>query len=348
MSPSGKAAVFGTAMRRFESFHPKYPKVTMHDFHVFSGTSHPQLSQQIADELNVPLGKLTIEEFPDGEIAVQIKESVRGVDVFVVQSIVLEPNRYLMELLIIIDALKRASAKNIIAVIPYFGYCRQDRKDKPRVPITAKLVANLLEKAGATGILTMDLHAGQIQGFFDIPVDNLYARRSLVDFYKEQLLEANGEKIVVVAPDIGSAKLARSYANSIPGATFAVIDKQRISPTEVKIETVGNVAGMNVLLADDLCSTAGTVVSAAKACQEKGALTICAVFTHGLFVGDAVKLIQESSIMTVITANTIPVTPRLNGFTKLKEVSVASPFAKAIRCVVSKESISSLYAEDIL
>ncbi len=321
----------------------------MHDLHIFSGTSHPQLAKEIADELNVPLGNLSIEQFPDGEIAVQILESVRGLDVFIVQSIALDPNRYLIELLIIIDALKRASAKNIIPVIPYFGYCRQDRKDRPRVPITAKLVANLLEQAGATQVLTMDLHAGQIQGFFDIPVDNLYARRILVDACKKNLLNETGGKTVVVTPDIGSVKLARSYANSIPGATFAVIDKQRLSPTEVETVTViGNVEGKNVLLADDLCSTAGTLVSAAKACQEKGALKIFAAVTHGLFVGDAVSKIQESPITTILAGNTIPVTERLNGFSKLREVSVAPLFAKAIRCVISKESISSLYAEDIL
>jgi ribose-phosphate pyrophosphokinase len=317
----------------------------MQDFHLFSGTSHPELSQQIANELDVPLGKLLIENFPDGEISVQILESVRGCDVFVIQSIVLEPNHFLMELLIMIDALKRASAKNIIAVIPYFGYCRQDRKDKPRVPITAKLVANLLEKAGATRILTMDLHAGQIQGFFDIPVDNLYARRAIVDVCKGQLLNFSDSKTVVVAPDIGSVKLARCYANSIPNASFAVIDKQRLSPTEIETVTlIGNVEGKNVLLADDLCSTGGTLVSAAKACQEKGALKIFVAVTHGLFLGDAVNKIQKSSIEHVFAANTIPVTPRLDGFTKLTEVTVAPLFAKAIRCMVSMESISSLYA----
>lgn len=321
----------------------------MQDFHLFSGTSHPILAKQIADDLGVPLGKVEIEEFPDGEIAVQILESVRGYDVFVIQSIVLDPNRYLIELLIMIDALKRASAKNIVAVIPYFGYCRQDRKDKPRVPITAKLVANLLEKAGATRILTMDLHAGQIQGFFDIPVDNLYARRALVDECKEQLLSFSKGETVVVAPDIGSVKLARCYANSIPNASFAVIDKQRLNPREIETVTlIGNVEGKNVLLADDLCSTGGTLVSAAKACQEKGALSVMVVVTHGLFLGNAVQKLQQSSIFKVIAANTIPATTRLEGFNKLIEVSVASLFAKAIRCMISKESISSLYAEDIL
>lgn len=320
----------------------------MQDYHVFSGTSHPALAKQIASELHVTLGNLKIEQFPDGEISVQILESVRGLDVFVVQSIVLEPNYYLMELLILIDALKRASAKSIVAVIPYFGYCRQDRKDKPRVPITAKLVANLLEKAGATRILTMDLHAGQVQGFFDIPVDNLYARAVLAGSCRE-LFHLNGGPTAVVTPDIGSVKLARCYANRIPEATFAVIDKQRLSPTEVETVTlIGNVAGKNVLLADDLCSTAGTLVSAAKACQEKGALSIYAVVTHGLFVGNAVELIQKSPINAIVAANTIPVTNRLDGLTKLIEVSVAPLFATAIRCVISKESISSFYAEDIL
>lgn len=311
------------------------------DYVLFSGTSHPELAQWIAEELGIKLGGIKLERFPDGELSAQVLESVRGKETFVIQSVVLEPDRYLMELLIVIDALRRASAKSIVAVIPYFGYARQDRKDKPRVPITAKLVADLLSKAGATRVLTMDLHAGQLQGFFDVPVDNLYARPDLVSAVRD----LNISDVVVVAPDTGSAKLARAYAGMM-GVDFAIADKHRKSAEEVDRTTIiGDVQGKNVLLADDMCSTGGTLVSAAYACQEKGANRILAVVTHGLFVGESVKLIMESPIEVVLMSNTIPITERLDGFTKLKQVSVADLFAYAIRCIIYGESISSLYPE---
>jgi len=266
-------------------------------------------------------------------------ENVRGRETFVFQSVALDPNNYLMEMLIIIDALKRASASSIVAVVPYFGYCRQDRKDKPRVPITAKLVANLLVNAGATRVLTMDLHAGQLQGFFDIPVDNLYAKPVLA----EALRKFDLKDFVVVTPDIGSIKLARSYASHL-GVDFAIVDKHRTSPTAVEaVNLIGDVKGKDVLLADDMCSTAGTLVSAAKACREKGANRIFAVVTHGLFVGDAVRLIEESPIEIVLMSNTIPYTSRLSGSTKIRTFSIASLFGQAIRCIVMQESISTLF-----
>lgn len=306
---------------------------------IFSGSSHPALAQEIAQKLGGTLSKTTLTSFPDGEIEFHVHESVRNRDTFVIQSVGLQPNQYLMELLIMIDALKRASAKSIVAVIPYFGYCRQDRKDKPRVPITAKLIANLLEKAGATRVLTMDLHTGQVQGFFDIPVDNLFARPALVNALERFKLV----NPVVVTPDFGSIKLARAYATQM-GVDFAIVDKHRSSATQVSvINLIGDVKGKDVLLADDMCSTGGTLVSAAKACHEKGATRVFAAVTHGLFVGNAVKLIEESPIEALLMSNTIPATERLDGFTKLATVSVASLFAHAIHCILSAESISSLF-----
>ncbi|MBS4168335.1 ribose-phosphate pyrophosphokinase [Parachlamydia sp. AcF125] len=306
---------------------------------LFSGSSHPVLAQQVADYLGVKLGQVQLERFPDGEISVQVLENVRGRDTFVIQPIALDPNNYLMELLIMIDALKRASAHSIAAVIPYYGYCRQDRKDKPRVPITAKLVANLLVDAGATRILTMDLHAGQLQGFFDIPVDNLQARPRLGEAFNDLM----PNDFVVVAPDVGSVKLARDYAHQL-GVDLAIASKHRINASHVQVATLfGNVNGKDVLLADDMCSTAGTLVSAAKACQEKGARRIFAAITHGLFIGDAVAKIEESPIETVLVSNTIPYTDRLSSSTKIKIVSVASLLGQAISCILSRQSISSLY-----
>lgn len=311
---------------------------------LFTGSSHPVLAEEIAQHLGVKLGNVMLERFPDGEIALQIQENVRGRDVFVLQTIALDPNNYLMQLLIMIDALKRASARSICAVIPYFGYCRQDRKDKPRVPITAKLVANLLVNAGATRILTMDLHAGQLQGFFDIPVDNLFARPILAEAYRGSV---SGD-VVVVTPDIGSIKLTRAYASHL-GVDFAIVDKHRVNASQVEVVTlIGNVKGKDVLLADDICSTAGTLVSAAKACREKGAKRIFASVTHGLFVGDAVEKIEQSPIEALLMSNTVPYTERLAQSTKIKVVSVASLFAQAISYVISKESISSLFETDCI
>src|SRR5579872_587310 len=254
---------------------------TENSFMLFAGTSHPELAQQIAADLGVQLGKVLIETFPDNEIGVQILENVRGRDVFVLQSIARHPNLYLMELLILVDALKRASARSIVAVIPYFGYARQDRKGKGRVPITAKLVADLLEKAGVTRVLTLDLHTEQIQGFFDIPVDNLYARPVLVEAV-EKLGLIN---LVVVAPDVGSIKLARDFAEGLK-VDFAIVDKRRVNAKQVEIDAlIGEVTGKNVLLVDDMCTTGGTLKTAANVCKKAGAKSVIAAATHGLLVG---------------------------------------------------------------
>ncbi len=312
-------------------------KARLSNFLVFAGSSHPVLAEEIADDLQVSLGKIQINRFPDGEISLQIMENVRGRDTFVLQTVALDPNNLLLELLIMIDALKRASAKSIVAIIPYFGYCRQDRKDKPRVPITAKLVANLLVNAGATRVITMDLHAEQLQGFFDIPVDNLYARPLMAQAIKE----LNLSNLVIVAPDIGSVKTAKKYVAQL-GVDFAVIDKHRINSSEVEtVNLIGDVKNKDVLLADDMCTTGETLLSAAKACREKGAQRIFAVLTHGLFVDHAMEKIEASSIEAVFVANTIPL-QRFN-CPKLKRISVASLFAQAIRCNISNESISSLF-----
>ncbi len=302
---------------------------------LFSGSSHRELAQEIAQSLGITLGNVLIETFPDNEIGVQILENVRGRDVFVLQSIARHPNLYLMELLIIIDALKRASARTIVAVIPYFGYARQDRKDKGRVPITAKLVANLLEKAGATRVLTMDLHAEQIQGFFDIPVDNLYARPILA----EAVMAMGLKNCVVVSPDIGSIKLARAFADEIK-ADLAIVDKRRVNANQVEVNAlIGDVEGRDVLLVDDMCSTGGTLKIASRVCKKAGAKRICAAVTHGLLLGQA---FEESAIEKMLISNTVPL---IDGYDshRLQIVSVAPLFAKAIDSIVSAKSISSLF-----
>jgi ribose-phosphate pyrophosphokinase len=306
---------------------------------LFSGSSHPALAQEIADYLGLRLGKVALTPFPDGETFVHIKENVRNRDVFIVQSVALQPNEYLMELLVMVDALKRASAKSIAAVIPYFGYARQDRKDRPRVPITAKLVANLLETAGVDRVVTMDLHADQLQGFFDVPVDNLYGRPALVCGVKEYGID----DIVVVTPDIGSIKLARAYATQI-GCGMAIVDKRRVNATEVAVTSVigEDVSGKNVLLVDDMISTGGTLVRAAEVCMERGAKAIYAMATHGLLVGAALENIDASPIKKVFVSNSIQGRDKL-ATDKVVVVPLGYLFGEAIRCICSAESISSLF-----
>jgi ribose-phosphate pyrophosphokinase len=308
----------------------------MNPFLLFSGTSHPAFAEEVASYLNVSLGKVDFEPFPDGELTLQILDNVRGRDVFVIQTIAREPNTYLMELLIMMDALKRASAKSITAVIPYFGYARQDRKDKPRVPITSKLVADLLTTAGATRVLTMDLHAGQIQGFFNIPVDNLYARPLLAEAIKKLQMK----NFVVMAPDLGAIKKARAFANHLK-ADYALIDKRRLSTEKVEVSSIiGDIKDRDVILVDDMCSTAGTLVSAALACKNAGAKRIFAAFTHGLLVGNALEKIRNSPIERIIMSNSVPlpVEDKL-----VQKISVAPLFGEAIRCIISAESISSIF-----
>ena len=304
------------------------------EYALFAGTSHPELAKQIARSLGISLGKARIELFPDGEIGVQIQESVRGRDVFIVQTMARNPNFYLMELLILVDAMKRASARSIIAVLPYYGYARQDRRGKAREPITAKLVADLLQTAGVTRVLTMDLHTEQIQGFFDIPVDNLYARSILVETLSKQKMD----HCVVVTPDIGSIKMARGYAEALK-VDLAIVDKRRVSARQVEMAAlIGDVKGKDVLLVDDMCSTGGTLKTAARVCRQAGAKRIFAAVTHGLFVGTG---LEDSGIEKIVMSNTVP-TPETVGRESLEVVSVAPLFAKAIESIVGAKSISSL------
>jgi ribose-phosphate pyrophosphokinase len=311
---------------------------------LFAGTSHPELARQIAKELRIRLGKIQIETFPDEEIGVQILENVRGKDVFVLQTIARHPNLYLMELLIIVDALKRASARSITAVIPFFGYARQDRKtlndsQGGRVPITAKLVANMLEKAGVSRVLTMDLHAEQIQGFFDIPVDNLFARSLLVEAVRKEGWKTG----IVVAPDIGSIRLARAFAEKLK-VPYAMVDKRRVSAKRVEANALsGNVQGKDVILIDDICSTGGTLSTAAWVCKKNGAKSVRAAVTHGLFVGTA---FEDSAIDKMLVTDTIPLPedwPKGLPRKKVSIVTVAPLFAKAIDSIAQAKSISSLF-----
>jgi ribose-phosphate pyrophosphokinase len=307
---------------------------------LFSGSSHRPLAEEVAAYLGVEVGRAKLEFFPDQEIFVQILENVRRRRVFVLQSIARQPNIYLMELLIMIDALKRASAGSINVLIPYFGYGRQDRKDRGRVPITARLVANLLETAGATRVLTMDLHADQIQGFFNIPVDHLYSRPVMVAAVRRLGLD----NPVVVSPDVGSIKLARRYAEVLK-CDLAIVDKRRISSEKVEMTTViGDVQDRDVLLVDDMCATGGTLVAAAQTCRDRGCRRVMAAVTHGLMVGNALQKLDESPIEKILISNTVPGAEELErGHPKIEAVSVASIFGEAINRVDSTQSISSLF-----
>lgn len=304
-------------------------------FILFSGSSHPELAKQIADALQVKLGKVSISTFPDGEIGIEVLENVRGRDVFVLQTIARRPNHYLMELLILVDALKRASVRSINAVIPYFGYARQDRRDKGRVPITAKLVADLLQTAGVNRGLTMDLHAEQIEGFFDIPIDNLIARSLLQHAVKDFGLS----HYVVVAPDLGSIKLARAFAADAK-TEFAIVDKRRVDAEHVEAGAlVGSVKGKQVLLVDDMVSTGETLKKAARVCKNAGAREVFAVATHGLMVEE---VFSGSAIEKMIVTNTVPLAKKLEKSPMIQVVSVAPLFSQAIESILSAKSISSL------
>lgn len=308
--------------------------MTNHNTLVFSGSSHRQLAEDVARDLGTQLGKMDIQTFPDGEIGVHICENVRGRDLFVIQSIARHPNLYLMELLIIVDALKRASAGSITAVLPYFGYARQDRKDKGRVPITAKLVANMLETAGVDRVVTMDLHASQVQGFFDIPVDNLFARPLMVEAASRLL-----ENPVVVTPDVGSIRLANIMAHALD-TEFAIVDKRRIDAKNIESGAlIGSVKDRDVLLVDDIVSTGSTLRAASLVCKENGAKRVFAAVTHGLLLGD---IFSESAIERLLITDTVSLPPDINR-DKVEVISSAPLFAKAIESIGDNSSISSLF-----
>lgn len=305
---------------------------------IFSGTSNPALTQAIAKSIGIELGKCAVSAFPDGETFVKIEENVRGEDVYVVQSTCPPTNPNYMELFIMMDALRRASAKRITAVLPFYGYARQDRKDQPRVPITAKLVANLLVAAGANRILTMDLHAQQIQGFFDIPVDHLYAAPVMYEYLRQKKLK----NLVVASPDVGGVKMAYAYANTL-GAGLAIVAKRRKSASEVEsMAVIGEIRGKNVLLVDDLTETAGTLTEAATLLHKKGAKSVIACVSHAILNDLAVERLRKSSIDELITTDTV-CRPAIEGV-NITTLSVAGLLGEAIKRINGNLSVTSLFA----
>ena len=304
---------------------------------IFSGTSNLPLARAIAASIGVELGKSTVSSFPDGETFVKIEENVRGEDVFVVQSTSPPTNHHLMEMFIMMDALRRASASRITSVIPFYGYARQDRKDQPRVPITAKLVANLLVAAGANRILTMDLHAQQIQGFFDIPVDHLYAAPVMYEYLKRK----NLQDLVVVSPDVGGLKMADAYSQVLNGG-LAIVAKRRKSAEEVEsMAVIGEIRGKNVLMVDDLTETAGTLTNAAALLRKKGAKKIYACVSHAILNDLGVERLRKSRIDELITTDTV-LRPAIDGV-KITTLSVAGLLGEAIKRIHSNSSVTSLF-----
>lgn len=303
---------------------------------IFSGNSNRALAEEICRHVGVPLGDATVTSFPDGESFVKINENVRGQDVFIIQSTCPPTNHHLVELLIMIDAARRASAQRITAVLPFYGYARQDRKDQPRVPITAKLVANLVVAAGANRVLTMDLHAGQIQGFFDIPVDHLYASTVFYDYLKD----SRCDNLVVVSPDVGGVKMAAAYANMLDCAVSFVIKRRRTATTVEATNIVGEIAGCEVLLVDDITETAGTITAAAKLLREHGARRIRAAVTHSNLNEMAYERLKSGLIDELITTNSIPIETRGLPITVL---SVAKLLGEAIVRINGNESVTSLF-----
>jgi len=306
---------------------------------VFTGSANPALAEEICGCLGLPLGKASVRQFADGEIYLQIQENVRGTDVFVVQPTCTPVDRHLMELLLMIDALKRSSAERITAVLPYYGYARQDRKDKPRVPISAKLIASLIERAGADRILALDLHAAQIQGFFDVPVDHLFAAPVMIDYFKPQ----ETPHLTVVSPDAGGVERARAFAKRLR-VPLAIIDKRRedVNVAEV-MHIIGRVRGRNCLIVDDLIDTGGTLVKATEALLDKGAISVSACATHAVLSGQAVERIENSQLKEVVLTNSIPLSEEARRSSKVRSLSVGKLLATGVQSIHEETSISVLF-----
>jgi ribose-phosphate pyrophosphokinase len=306
---------------------------------LFAGNANPCLAREIAQHLGTPLGDAAIRQFADGEIHLQIQENVRGADVFIIQPTCTPVDRHLMELLLMIDALKRASADRITAVLPYYGYARQDRKDKPRVPISARLVAALLETAGADRVLALDLHAAQIQGFFDIPVDHLFATPVMIDYFRT----LDTPDLTVVSPDPGGVERARAFAKRL-NAPLAILDKRREQPNVAEVlNVVGDVRGRHCLLVDDLIDTGGTLVKGAEALMTKGAASVSACATHAVLSGSSVSRLEASVLKEVVFTNSIPLSPEARASSRIKSLSVGKLLAEAIRSIHDETSVSVLF-----
>jgi ribose-phosphate pyrophosphokinase len=307
---------------------------------LFTGTAHGQLAKEVASYLNISVADATVSAFSDGETLIRVNENVRGSDVFVIQPTCTPVNDNIMELLLIVDALKRASAGRITAVIPYYGYARQDRKVQPRVPISAKTVADLINAVGTSRVLTVDLHAGQIQGFFNMPVDNLYAAPVLLEYIRQQYDASN---LVIVSPDAGGVERARSFAKRLK-CSIAIVDKRREKVNECEVmNVIGDVENVDALILDDMADTAGTITQAAAALKEKGARRVSAACTHAVLSGSAVERINKSVIEEMIVTNTIPLDSKQQQCKKLKVLSIASLLGEAIRRIHEESSISSLF-----
>jgi ribose-phosphate pyrophosphokinase len=306
---------------------------------LFSGSAHPELAREIAQYLSLPIGQCRLRRFPDTEVSFQIDENIRGTDVFILQPTCAPVDEHIMEMLIMIDAFRRSSAARITAVIPYYGYARQDRKDKPRVPISAKLVANILSASGVDRVLTMDLHKAQIQGFFDIPVDHLFAAPVIIDHLARQ----DFPKLTIVAPDAGGAERARAYAKRL-GGELAVIDKRRTDDGTAEVmNVVGDVEGRTCIIQDDIIDTAGTIVKAATALKENGATRVFACAVHGVLSGPAFERIDKAPLEKLIVTNTIPLNGERAKHSKIVSLSVAKLLSQAIRSIHEESSVSSLF-----
>ncbi|HEX7506436.1 MAG TPA: ribose-phosphate pyrophosphokinase [Polyangia bacterium] len=308
-------------------------------FAIFSGNAHPELALSLCQHLGQPLGSAKVERFADGEVYVEINQNVRGVNCFVVQPTCTPVNDNLMELLVMTDALKRSSANPIVAVIPYFGYARQDRKTRPRTPISARLVADLLTAAGVTRILAMDLHAGQIQGFFNIPVDHIYAMPVMMDYLKTRF----GSETVIVSPDAGGVERARAFSKRLD-ASLAIIDKRRPAPNVAElVNIIGDVKGRDAIIIDDMVDTAGTLCAAARGLTEKGARAVYACISHGLLSGPAIERISASTIKELIITDSIPPRPEVKASPKVRVLSVAHLLGEAVKRIHMGDSLSSLF-----